>query len=158
MALFKAPMYATKSNVLPASVDANLLTLVVQLSVVASRARQSDVVALPAAFRYRPFGEAHRQAIGIGSWISGLRDHSVAIADGIGPEQFLPARDLEVHEHRVVHDGRALRHVVVELPIRLRPCLIEIDDRVAAGGLRRGDSRQQRPKCPERSHRGREDG
>ena len=90
------------------SVDADLLPFVVQLRVVARSASQADVLALPATFGRRPFRHADRQTVGVRSWIRRLRDQSIAITVGVGPEQFLAVRELEIHEDRILHHGRAL--------------------------------------------------
>ena len=114
-----------------------MLALVLQLLFVARRAGHAGkfpgFLALPVRGRDHCLADADRQAVRVVLRICGFGDQTVALAVRVRPDEFLAVGELQVQEDVVRDDCRALREVVIPLPIRLRPRLIEVYDGTARG-------------------------
>jgi|SRR5690242_3323137 hypothetical protein len=111
------------------AVDANSLSLLMKLRVVTGGTVDAGFHALPWAFRDHFLSYSYWQPIRIPLRIRRRGNQAITVDIRVRPEQFLAIGDLQVHEDVVRHHDRSLAYPVKRVPIRLRPRLIEIDDR-----------------------------
>src|SRR3954471_24345872 len=112
-----------------AALNTNPFAFVVQVSFMAEGAVNAYINTLPSAVGSYGFSNSDWQAVGIALGIGRRRNHAKTSRICIGPEELLAFGDLEVQVDVVGQNGCSLRYPVERIPIRLRPSLIQIDDR-----------------------------